>query len=181
MKPIVSPNTRVRHPQHLVVGEDSIIDDYCYISTRLHIGRGSHVASGCSIAGGADRLCTIGDYCSLSSGVKIWCTSNDFVNDLVAIIPAAAGIKTTSITGDVTLGNFTGIGANAVVMPDNTIPEGTVIGSLSFVPAAFKFESWSVYAGTPIRLIRRRNRENVLAQVKQLDAHYGITRTAAHG
>ena len=32
--------------------------------------------------------CRIGDFCSLSSGVKVWCGSDDFVNDIVTIIPA---------------------------------------------------------------------------------------------
>lgn len=175
--PIISPNIRVRNPQHFVVGEDSIVDDFCYFSARVRIGRASHVASGCSIAGGPAHEFTLGDYSSLSSGVKIWCVSDDFVNDLVTIIPAAAGrVKRHLIEGDVHIGNFTAVGSNAVVMPDNDVPEGTVIGALSFVPPRFSFELWSVYAGTPIRLIGRRNRENVIAQVRQLDTALGIGR-----
>lgn len=175
--PIISPNIRVRHPQHFVVGEDSIVDDFCYFSARVRIGRASHVASGCSVAGGPGHEFTLGDYSSLSSGVKIWCVSDDFVNDLVTIIPAAAGrVKTHLIEGDVHIGNFTAVGSNAVVMPDNDVPEGTAIGALSFVPPRFSFEPWSVYAGTPIRLIGRRNRENVIAQVRQLDTALGIGR-----
>ena len=77
----------IRHPEDFVIGEDSIVDDYCYFSTTVRIGRCTHIASGCSVAGGADMQFEIGDFCSLSSGVKIWCTSDDFVNDLVTIIP----------------------------------------------------------------------------------------------
>src|ERR1700719_3681781 len=96
----------------------------------------------------------IGQYCSLSSGVKIWCTSDDFVNDIVAILPVGVGsIKEHLIEGDVTLASCTAVGSISVVMPANSVPEGTVIGALSFVPAGFQFEPWSVYAGTPIRLI----------------------------
>lgn len=175
--PIISPNIRVRHPEHFVVGDDSIVDDFCYFSARVRIGRASHIASGCSVAGGPAHEFTLGDYSSLSSGVKIWCTSDDFVNDIVTIIPAAAAsVHTQRIEGDVHIGHFTAVGSNAVVMPDNHVPDGTVIGALSFVPARFPFEPWSVYAGTPIRLIRRRNRERVLAQVQQLDAALGIAR-----
>ncbi len=112
----------------------------------------------------------LGDYCSLSSGVKIWCASNDFVNDVVTIIPPEAGsIKTNLITGDVILENYTAVGANSVIMPDNHIPEGTVIGALSFVPTNFEFKSWAVYAGIPVRYMKPRNRENVLAQVKEIE------------
>ena len=167
----ISPQIRVRHPEHFVVGEFSIVDDFCYFSTKVRIGRCSHVASGCGVAGGVARSFELGDFSSLSSGVKIWCTSDDFVNDLVTIIPAGVGpIKEHLISGDVTIANYTAVGSNSVIMPGNHIPEGTVIGALSFVPAAYDFEPWSVYAGTPIRLIRPRARDKVLAQVSRLEA-----------
>jgi acetyltransferase-like isoleucine patch superfamily enzyme len=170
MDAIISANSRIRHRDHLIIGRDSIIDDYCYFSTKVRIGRCTHIASGCSVAGGLERQFSIGDFCSLSSGVKIWCTSDDFTNDVVAIIPAGiVQVKTNLISGDVDLANYTAVGSNSVVMPDNRIPEGTVIGALSFVPAGFTFEPWSVYAGTPIRHIRSRNRASVMDQVGRLE------------
>jgi acetyltransferase-like isoleucine patch superfamily enzyme len=173
VKPIISSQSRIRHPDLVEVGEFSIIDDYCYISTRVRIGRFCHVASGCSIAGGKDRLFVFEDYGSLSSGVKIWCTSDDFVNDLVTIIPPDAGpIKQHLITGDVVIGPCAAVGANTVVMPDNHIPEGTAIGALSFVPPRYPFEPWTVYAGVPIRPLKKRNRAAVLAQRGRLEAYY---------
>ncbi len=169
MKAIISPDTRIRHPEHFVVGEDSIVDDYCYFSTRVRIGCCTHIASGCSVAGGADMQFEIGDFCSLSSGVKVWCTSDDFVNDLVTIIPSGIEqVKKNLIRGNVTFGDYTAAGANSVVMPRNQIPEGAVIGALSFVPEDFEFRPWSVYAGIPIRFIRTRNRESVMEQVRRL-------------
>ena len=170
MNPIISPNSRIRHREHFVIGEDSIVDDYCYFSTKVRIGRCTHIASGCSIAGGADMLFQIGRFCSLSSGVKVWCTSDDFVNDLVTIVPPdVEQMKTNLIRGDVVLDDYTAVGSNAVIMPRNHIPEGTVIGALSFVPVAFDFREWSVYAGVPIRLIRPRNRKSVMEQVRRLE------------
>jgi acetyltransferase-like isoleucine patch superfamily enzyme len=162
---------RIRHPEHFEIGEYSIVDDFSYFSTRVRIGRCSHIASGCSIAGGSERQFVLGDFCSLSSGVKIWCTSDDFANDLIAILPEGAGaIKQQVITGDVVFDNCTAAGANAVVMPGNHIPEGTVIGALSFVPAHFPFDAWAVYAGIPIRRIGDRNRDQVQAQADRLRA-----------
>jgi acetyltransferase-like isoleucine patch superfamily enzyme len=160
---------RIRHPEHFEIGAYSIVDDFSYFSTRVRIGRCSHIASGCSIAGGGDRQFVLGDFCSLSSGVKVWCTSDDFASDLVTIVPEAAGpIKQHVITGDVVFANCTAAGANAVVMPGNHIPEGTVIGALSFVPARFPFDPWAVYAGIPIRRIGDRNRREVQAQADRL-------------
>lgn len=171
VKPIISANIRVRAPDHFVVGEGSIVDDFCYFSTRIEIGRYSHVAAGCHVAGGPARTFRLGDFSSLSAGVKVWCTSDDFVNDVVMIMPPGLEVKEHLITGDVSFGRCSAVGSNAVVMPDNDIPEGTAIGALSFVPPRFAFEPWSVYAGTPIRRIRARNREKVLAQVERIEAH----------
>jgi acetyltransferase-like isoleucine patch superfamily enzyme len=169
VKPIVSPHARIRHPQHFEIGDYSIVDDFCYISTRVRIGICSHVASGCSIAGGPAHQFTLGDFCSLSSGVKIWCVSNDFVNDLVCIMPPGVeNVNTGLIQGDVTLADYTAVGSNAVVMPGNQVPEGTVIGALSFVPARFAFEPWTVYAGVPVRQIGRRNQASVRDQAGRL-------------
>lgn len=169
MKPIISINCRIRHPEYFSVGDYSIVDDYCYFSTQVKIGKCSHVASGCSIAGGKDRAFVLGDYCSVSSGVKIWCTSDDFVNDIAIILPDGMGeIKGHLITGDVIINDLSVIGTNSVIMPDNNIPEGVAIGALSFVPRNFKFEAWAVYAGVPIKLIKYRNKDNILRQYRKI-------------
>ena len=159
--PIVSANVRIRVEEHFEIGEHSIVDDYCYFSTRVRIGDWTHIATGCSVAGGRERTFAIGDFSSLSAGVRVWCTSNDFVHDAI-MIGAAAGI-----TGDVTLGDHTGVGANSVVMPRNTIPEGVAIGALSFVPSDFAFEPWTVYAGIPVAPVKPRDRDSVLRQVEE--------------
>ncbi len=174
LQPIVSAHSRIRHPEHFTIGIGSILDDYCYISTRLTIGRFTHVASGCSIAGGAARTCEIGDFCSLSSGVKVWCASDDFVNDLVCS-PMGSWVKENLIEGDVTIGRCCAIGANAVIMPSNNLPEGVSIGALSFVPTGFAFEPYWVYAGVPIRKIKPRNRLSVERQADRIEAHIRST------
>lgn len=170
---IISKNIRVRCPEDFIIGEYSIIDDYCYFSTKVKVGRCSHIASGCSVAGGGGRQFILGDYSSLSSGVKVWCASDDFCNDIVTLIPQGfAEVKNNFISGDVIMGNMTAVGANSVIMPCNTIPEGAVIGALSFVPVGFKFKPWSVYAGIPVRLIKRRNKKNVLGQVRLIERYF---------
>src|SRR5439155_1340484 len=81
MKPIISPNIRIRYPDCFDVGEFSIVDDYCYFSARVKIGFCSHIGNNCSIGGGPERLFSLGDFSSLSAGVKVWCSSNDLTKD----------------------------------------------------------------------------------------------------
>ena len=90
-KAIVSSNIRVRVPDAFEVGPCSVVDDYCYFSTRIRIGMGSHIAPNCTIAGGRDRQFSIGDLSSVSSGCRIYCASNDFVRDLVCLSDAPFG------------------------------------------------------------------------------------------
>jgi acetyltransferase-like isoleucine patch superfamily enzyme len=167
MKPIISPNTRIRYPEFIEIGNYSIIDDFCYISVQLKVGVHTHIASGCSIAGGKKYSFFIGDFCSLSSGVKIWCSSSNFIDDLI-ILPPPIDIGLNMCSGNIIIGNYCGVGTNSVIMPNNIIPEGVAIGGLSWVPANSKLEPWSVYAGIPVKKIKDRNRENVLQQVKKI-------------
>jgi acetyltransferase-like isoleucine patch superfamily enzyme len=171
-KPIISPNIRLRCPEAFEVGEGSIVDDFCYISARVKIGRFSHVASGCTIAGGKTHRFTLGDYCSLSAGVRIWCGSDDFTRDLVAIMPEGfPPIKENLILGDVTFESLTAVGSNSVVMPGVFVPQGTVIGAMSFVPPHVRLEPWMVYAGVPARPVKPRDRSSVMRQREVLERY----------
>ena len=169
MNPIVSKNCRIRNPENFKVGKYSIVDDFSYFSTKIKIGKCSHIASGCSIAGGSKFQFSLEDYCSVSSGVKIWCSSNDFVNDLVIIKPENTKLADKPIQGDVIIGNYCAVGANTVIMPNNKIPEGVSIGALSFVPQNFKWKPWTVYAGVPIKPIKARNKKRILEQIKEME------------
>lgn len=162
MKPIISQNIRLRYPDLFEIGDDSIVDDYSYFSTRIKVGRWSHLAHGLTIGGGPEYRFELGDGSGICAGTRIYVTSNDFSTGLVAVaVPGA-------IRGDVIFGNYTGIGCNSMVMPDNHIPDGVAIGALSFVPSGFKFESWTVYAGNPIRKVGYRDVESVMAEVASL-------------
>lgn len=170
---IISKNIRVRYPDVFKTAEYSIVDDFCYFSTQIDIGYCSHISNNCTVAGGRELLFKIGKYGSLAAGVRIFCASDDFVNDVAVLFPNGLNyLKTHTITGDVIMGDYVTIGANTVVMPHQNIPDGVTVGAMSFVPAGFKFEPWSVYAGSPkLRLITRRNKANVLLEVAKLEEY----------
>ena len=164
-EPIISKMSRIRHPEAFLMGEGSILDDFCYISVKAKIGRFSHIASGCSLAGGFKWQFELGDFSSLSSGVKVWCSSSDYVNDAICS-PMIIDQMKDADGGDVIFSPHTGVGTNSVVMYDNLVPEGVAIGALSYVPPRYAFEPWTVYAGVPIKPIKKRNKESVMEQVE---------------
>lgn len=156
----------IKKPDLLTVGNNVRIADFCRISSACEIGDDCEIAPGTYIAGGDGRYkFTMGSYSSLSAGVRIWLSSNDYVNELVThSLPLVKEIQ-----GNVTLGKFTGVGSNTVIMPDNNIPEGVTIGALSFVPPRYHFEPWTVYAGCPIKPVKKRNKENILKTLEKLN------------
>jgi acetyltransferase-like isoleucine patch superfamily enzyme len=157
---IISENIRLRHPNHFQLGKNNIVDDFCYFSTKIRIGNYSHIANNVSIGGGLDYEFILGDYSSLSSGVRIWCSSNNFINDIGSF--SCEHLFDDKIAGNVEISNLCIVGSNTVVMPDNYLPIGVTIGALSFVPINFPFESWSLYAGIPIKFIKKRDKNQIL-------------------
>ena len=156
----------LKKPQLLTIGNYCRIADFCRISCKADIGDYVEIAPYVSIAGGGDKYSfTMKGFSSLASGVKIWLSSNDYVNELIT--HSVPNVK--EIMGNVVLEKYTGIGCNSVVMPNNHILEGVAIGALSFVPENYKFEEWTVYAGTPIKPIKKRNKESVLRVVKDIN------------
>jgi acetyltransferase-like isoleucine patch superfamily enzyme len=64
-----------------------------------------------------------------------------------------------------------------VIIPKNTLPEGVAVGALTFIPAAFVFKPWSVYAGIPARFIKKRDRKSVLRQAAKIESSIGSSAT----
>lgn len=173
---IISEMTRFRYPDNRNLGEYNVIDDFCYISVSLTLRDFYHIASNCVIAGGRSEHFTGGSFGGLSAGCKVFCASDDFVNDIGNVLPANCGVeKTHTIRGGFFSEDFVTIGAGSVVMPNQHIPEGVCIGAMSFVPSEFEFEPWHIYVMRPSKYghmkltkLKRRNRENVLNQANQV-------------
>ena len=124
----------IKKPELVKVGNNVRIADFCRISSACVIGSDCEIAPGTYIAGGDGKYTfEMGDCSSLAAGVKVWLSSNDYVNELVThSIP-----EVKEIQGNVRLGKYTGVGTNSVIMPGNDIPEGvTNLNRGRFMPAA---------------------------------------------
>jgi acetyltransferase-like isoleucine patch superfamily enzyme len=155
----------IPRPEQISLGNHVRICEFVRITSLCELGDYTELHTQVSIAGGFGRhKFVLGSYSSIAAGVKIWLSSDDYKNGLIT--HAVPGVK--ELEGDVIFGKYTGCGCNSVVMPDNHIPEGAVVGALSFVPMGFKFEEWSVYAGCPVKKVGTRNREAVLKPLRKL-------------
>lgn len=147
-------------PERLFVGNAVIIDDFVFImpGARTILGDFVHIASFVSVLGGGELI--VEDYAGLSSGVRIYTGTDDFLGGGLTGPTVPAELRAPVRRGTVHIGKHAVIGANSVVMPGVTIGEGATVGALSLVNR--DLEPWTVYAGSPARPIKLRDKDSVL-------------------
>ena len=147
----------------IVLGSHISIDMCVYCSVSLYTGDWVHIAPMTSIIGGKTSILRIGNFAGISTGGRILCGSEDFVNSLCGFMPNEFKITTHGTT---TLEDFAWVGAGAIVLPNITMAEGSVLGAGSVLTK--NTEPWTVYLGNPARPYKIRNRELILENARKL-------------
>lgn len=156
---IIGKTVRIRYPELVEIGDNSILDDFMYISAALKIGKYVHISAGCHIIGGRDSYVEMDDFSSLAPNVVLAAGSGDYTNGLItACVPLET--RGSVDIGKIYIGRHSVIGANSVVLPNVTFGEGSAMGALSL--ASKNLEPWTLYAGNPIKKIRSRNKDEIM-------------------
>ena len=161
----VYARAKLCYPENIVLGDHVTIDDFVFIVAKklVKIGNYVHIASFASITGGG--VFVMGDYSTLSSGARIFTGTEDLSGMVGATIPEPYRKARRSY---VTIGKHCMVGANSVILPGVTIPDGVVIGAMSLVLEDTELRPWFVYAGSPVRLRKGRPRDKILALEREL-------------
>lgn len=155
---IIGVTARIRYPELVSIGDNCIIDDFCYISTQLTLAGNNHVTSGCKIIGGRKAEVSFGEFAGISPNVTLVAGSDDYVGGISSPVTDEE-FKGDCVVGAIRVGKLSIVGANSVVLPNVTIGEGATVGALSLVNR--DLAPWTLYAGIPVREIKKRNREQV--------------------
>lgn len=152
----ISRASTVVGERHISIADHVRIDPYVIItaSAPMQLGSFIHIGGSCSLAGGAGI--SIGDFSTLSHGVRLFSTSDDYSG--VALTNPTVPSHLTNVTkSPVSIGRHVIIGAGSVVLPGVHIADGCAIGALSLVSS--HTQSWSIYVGMPARRIKDRSKE----------------------
>ena len=79
---IIGKTVRIRYPELVEIGDNVIIDDFCYISTTLKIGSNVHISAGCKIIGGRQAKVSLDEFSTLSPNVVIAAGSDDYISGI---------------------------------------------------------------------------------------------------
>jgi len=166
----VHANSEITRPDLCQLGNHVAIDYGFYCSTKLIIGDYVHVSPHVAVIGGKHSSLCVEDFCFLSVGSKYVCGSETFMGDglIGPLIPEE--FKDTQILGTITLKRFSGVLANAVVLPGVTLAEGSVLGANSLLKQST--EPWTIYVGNPARPIRLRNQDKAYEYAEKMGYKY---------
>ncbi len=157
---IIGKTARIRYPELVELGDDVIVDDFCYISTALTVESRVHIASGCKLIGGRKSAVVMRSFSTLAPGVVLAAGSDDYDAGIAGpFVPL--DYKGSAEIGTIEVGRHCIVGANSVVLPNVSLGDGAALGALSL--ANRSLEEWSLYAGVPAKRLRARNRASIEA------------------
>jgi galactoside O-acetyltransferase len=151
-------------PELIEMGDHIAIDQWTYISTQLKMGSYIHIAPSVSIIGGAPALLVMEDFTNIGSGSRIVCATDDFTQGLIS--PVVPIEHRTVINKPVIFKKYATLGVNCTVLPGVTLGEGCIVGANSLVTK--DTEPWTIYAGSPARPIKKREKERIIESAKKL-------------
>jgi len=106
---------------------------------------------------------TIGDYNRFSSIDRIEIGNKTAIGENVSIRGSFHGVKREtpiieqpSVSEPIVIGQDVLVGAYSIVLQGAQIPDGVVIGAKSLVRSRDELNSYGIFAGTPLKLIRFR-------------------------
>lgn len=143
-------------------GKYVIIDDFVliYAKSEVDIGSYVHIASFCYLS--ATESIKIGNFCGLSSGVKVFTSSDDFIGTGFGNPTISENFRNIK-SAPILIQDFAIIGANSVILPGVTIGEGASVSACSVVSSDLK--PWGIYIQG--KLIGFRKKDEVLANYKR--------------
>lgn len=156
---------RIYAPESITIGDNVRIDDFCVLSGGSGITLGNHVHIGCYSSIFGSGTVRIEDFANISSRVAIYSESDDSSGLTMTNPTIPRRLKTNQIIAPVVCMEHSVVFTNSTILPGVVLKEGAVLGAHSL--AKNDLQPWSIYAGVPARLIRKREKQ-LLSQVPSI-------------
>ncbi len=162
---IIGKTVRIRQPEKVSIGDNTIIDDFTYISCAAEIGKNCHIASNVSISGGKGTL-VMGDYSTISNGCSLHCASSDYRMCSLDLPSVPEEQQFGGEVGDILIGDYVTIGAHSCILPYAKIPEGVAVGGYTMVKGVNRLLPYHLYVGHNCRDLGERGNQEAMMNFK---------------
>lgn len=148
---LISDKASIYNCERIFLGDYVRIDDFSILSAGpggIHIGSHVHIAAFCGLFG-REKI-ALANFSGLSSRVSIYSCTDDYSGQSLTN-PTVDDAYKKLYAAPVELGQHAIVGAGSIIMPGVKLDTGVAVGALSFVNRSC--ESFSIYAGNPLRKI----------------------------
>jgi galactoside O-acetyltransferase len=157
---LIDSNVIIPFPQNVEIGNDVRIDTMCILSTgqkgNIIIKNNVHISPFNLLYCADNHRIVYENHSASSAGCKLYGKTNHYDGSFL-INPTHRPEDAPVIGGDIILNKFVTLGAETILFPGSIIPVGTVLGAKSLYLGKHPLDEWSVYAGAPIRFIKKRS------------------------
>ena len=152
----IHKSSNIVFPENISIANNVRIDGFSTIigSGNVEIGNYVHISPYCLIA--ARGGVKLKDFSGLSSGVRIYTTSDDY-SGLFLTNPTVPANYTNVDMKEVVVDRHVIVGSNSVILPGVHIGEGTAVGALTLVRRSL--DPWGIYSGNPAQRIKDRKKD----------------------
>ena len=165
----IGKTVRIRYPERVSIGDNSIIDDFTYISCGLNLGIYSHISSNCNLIGG-NGIIKIGSFVGISPGSTLISQSSEYKKVSFEIPTIPKDYSFGGIGNFITISNHVLIGAHSIIMPDTYLPEG-VASTAKTILRKKKYEPWYLYHGPRAKKLQIRDDSKLKNHLKKIDKY----------
>lgn len=151
---IIGKSVRIRKPEECIIGDNTIIDDFSYISASIQIGRNCHIASNVSISGGAGHF-VMDDFSTISNHCSVHCASSDYSSVSLDLPSVENDLQFGGLVKSIKIGKLVTIGAHSCILPGAELPDGFACGAYTLLTEQ-QYKAWSLYVGIPARFLKER-------------------------
>jgi galactoside O-acetyltransferase len=148
---LISRNAQFYGVENISMGDHVRIDDFCILSGNINLGSYIHISAYCGLYGKFGIV--MEDYTGLSPRCTLFSASDDFGGDYL-MSPMVPSEFTNVMGGTIYIKRFSQIGAGTTILPNVTLSEGVVVGSMSLVISGLN--EWGIYAGVPAKFVKDR-------------------------
>ena len=162
---VIGKTVRIRQPENVSIGDNTIIDDFAYISAKINIGTNCHIASHSSISGSKGKF-TMGNYSTLAHGCSVHCASSDYRECSLDLPSVPKEQQFGGCVEDIVIGDFVTLGTYCCILPGSNIPNGTAFGAYTLIKKESKLLPFHLYAGHKCKDLGERTKQELLKNIK---------------
>jgi len=161
----IGDNVYFRYPGSVEIGDNVIIDEFCYFTTSMIIEDYVHISASCSVIGGKDTTFIMREFSGMGAGSRVFCRGDDFIQTGLTNACIPMEFRKLSNPTIVEFKEHAILGTGCVCHPGVTIGEGATVGSNSLVIKSL--EDWWVYFGSPVKKYIKRDKSGMKQVVKE--------------